>query len=211
MSDSFAIPWAVACQAPLSIGFSRQEYWSGLPCPSPHVISSWYLFKGGCCTITVSSPSPSPSPSSLSSAFEVRKKMQKQKKPQHSSGLEYRRQEVQVCIFHCCQTLWFWIRQYLLDITLMLDFQIRFTRSKYLTKYQAFRSFLSYKSSQGTGKRGETETANTTSRGLSWHIWAFSVLGSNTWVSKRCIQHITYTKASPLSHETFPFYTPATA
>ena len=30
----FATPWTVACQAPLSIGFSRQEYWSGLPCPS---------------------------------------------------------------------------------------------------------------------------------------------------------------------------------
>ena len=29
------IPWAVACQAPLSMGFSRQEYWSGLPFPSP--------------------------------------------------------------------------------------------------------------------------------------------------------------------------------
>ena len=27
-------PWTVACQAPLSMGFSRQEYWSGLPCPS---------------------------------------------------------------------------------------------------------------------------------------------------------------------------------
>ena len=25
--------WTVACQAPLSLGFSRQEYWSGLPCP----------------------------------------------------------------------------------------------------------------------------------------------------------------------------------
>ena len=31
----FAIPWAVTCQAPLSKGFSRQEYWSGLPCPPP--------------------------------------------------------------------------------------------------------------------------------------------------------------------------------
>ena len=31
----FAIPWTVACQAPLSIGYSRQEYWSGLSCPSP--------------------------------------------------------------------------------------------------------------------------------------------------------------------------------
>ena len=29
----FATPWTVAHQAPLSMGFSRQEYWSGLPCP----------------------------------------------------------------------------------------------------------------------------------------------------------------------------------
>ena len=28
-------PWTVACQAPLSMAFSRQEYWSGLPFPSP--------------------------------------------------------------------------------------------------------------------------------------------------------------------------------
>ena len=33
MSDS-ATPWAVARQVPLSMGFSRQEYWSGLPFPS---------------------------------------------------------------------------------------------------------------------------------------------------------------------------------
>ena len=31
----FSTPWTVACQAPLSIGFARQEYWSGLPFPSP--------------------------------------------------------------------------------------------------------------------------------------------------------------------------------
>ena len=31
----FATPWTVACQAPLPMGFSRQEYWSGLPFPSP--------------------------------------------------------------------------------------------------------------------------------------------------------------------------------
>ena len=29
----FASLWTVACQAPLSMGLSRQEYWSGLPCP----------------------------------------------------------------------------------------------------------------------------------------------------------------------------------
>ena len=27
--------WTIACQPPLSMEFSRQEYWSGLPCPSP--------------------------------------------------------------------------------------------------------------------------------------------------------------------------------
>ena len=31
----FVTQWTVACQAPLSMGFSRQEYWSGLPFPSP--------------------------------------------------------------------------------------------------------------------------------------------------------------------------------
>ena len=29
----FVTPWTVACHTPLSMGFSRQEYWSGLPCP----------------------------------------------------------------------------------------------------------------------------------------------------------------------------------
>ena len=31
----FVTPWTLAHQAPLSMVFSRQEYWSGLPCPSP--------------------------------------------------------------------------------------------------------------------------------------------------------------------------------
>ena len=31
----FASPWTAVCQSPLSIGFPRQEYWSGLPFPSP--------------------------------------------------------------------------------------------------------------------------------------------------------------------------------
>ena len=31
----FGTPWTVAYQAPPSVGFSRQEYWSGLPFPSP--------------------------------------------------------------------------------------------------------------------------------------------------------------------------------
>ena len=35
MSRLFATPWPVAYQAPPSMGFSRQECWSGLPLPSP--------------------------------------------------------------------------------------------------------------------------------------------------------------------------------
>ena len=31
MSNSFLTPWTVVCQAPLSMGFPKQEYWSGLP------------------------------------------------------------------------------------------------------------------------------------------------------------------------------------
>ena len=31
----FVTLWTVACQAPLSMGFSGQEYWSGLSCPPP--------------------------------------------------------------------------------------------------------------------------------------------------------------------------------
>ena len=35
MSDSFTNLWTVAHQAPLSMGFPKQEYWSGLPFPPP--------------------------------------------------------------------------------------------------------------------------------------------------------------------------------
>ena len=49
----FATPWTVAHQALLSMGFSRQEYWSWLPCPPPgskpislmsHCIGRWVLY-----------------------------------------------------------------------------------------------------------------------------------------------------------------------
>ena len=40
LCPTLATPWTVACQAPLSMGFSRQEYWSGLPFPSPGDLSN---------------------------------------------------------------------------------------------------------------------------------------------------------------------------
>ena len=33
----FTTPWTTASQAPLSMGFSRQKYWSGVPSPSPKI------------------------------------------------------------------------------------------------------------------------------------------------------------------------------
>ena len=52
----FATPWTVVCQAPLSVGFPRQEYWSGLPFLSPRDlpdpgIEPWYpSLQSGCLT-----------------------------------------------------------------------------------------------------------------------------------------------------------------
>ena len=36
-------PWMTAYQAPLSMGFSRQVYWSGMPLPSPHIYAIYAL------------------------------------------------------------------------------------------------------------------------------------------------------------------------
>ena len=49
--STLVTPWTVACQAPLSVGFSRQEYWSRLPFPSPIYV---YLFNYICTYIYVS-------------------------------------------------------------------------------------------------------------------------------------------------------------
>ena len=42
----FATPWVVAYQAPTSMGFSRQEYWSGLPFPSPGIFPTQWSNLG---------------------------------------------------------------------------------------------------------------------------------------------------------------------
>ena len=51
VSDS-ATPRTVAHQAPVSMGFSRQEYWSGLPCPAPGDLPAPGMEPGShvCCT-----------------------------------------------------------------------------------------------------------------------------------------------------------------
>ena len=47
-------PWTVACQTPLSMGFPRQEYWSGLPFPSPGNLPNPEI-KPGCPALQVNS------------------------------------------------------------------------------------------------------------------------------------------------------------
>ena len=46
----FVTPWTAACQAPLSMEFSRQEYWSGLPFPSPCYVPGASLKAAPTCT-----------------------------------------------------------------------------------------------------------------------------------------------------------------
>ena len=43
VSDSFVTLWAVACQTSLSMGFSKQEHWSGLPCSPPGIFPAQEL------------------------------------------------------------------------------------------------------------------------------------------------------------------------
>ena len=47
--DSFETSWTVAPQAPLSMGFPGQEYWSGLPFPPPISVLLCYKFPLGAC------------------------------------------------------------------------------------------------------------------------------------------------------------------
>ena len=56
----FATTWTVAYQAPLSMGFSRQEYWSGVPFPSPEDLPNPGIEAGSPILHTDTSPSELP-------------------------------------------------------------------------------------------------------------------------------------------------------
>ena len=60
MSDSFATPRTVARHAPLSLGFPRQEYWSGLPFSSPGDLPNRGIKPGSLALQEVSLPSEPP-------------------------------------------------------------------------------------------------------------------------------------------------------
>ena len=56
----FVTPWTVAHQDPLSMGFSRQEYWSGLPFPSPGYLPDSGIEPGSPALWTGALPSKPP-------------------------------------------------------------------------------------------------------------------------------------------------------
>ena len=60
MFDSFATPWTVARQIPLSMGFSRQEYWSGLQFSSPEDLPNPGIEPGSTTVQADSLPSEPP-------------------------------------------------------------------------------------------------------------------------------------------------------
>ena len=60
MSDSLQAHWTVAYQAPLFMEFSRQEYWSGLPFPSPGHLADQGIESGSLAIQADSLPSESP-------------------------------------------------------------------------------------------------------------------------------------------------------
>ena len=64
-------PWTVACQAPLSVGFPRQEYWSRLPSPSPGDLPDPGIEPGSPALQADSLPSELPGKLSCSKATPV--------------------------------------------------------------------------------------------------------------------------------------------
>ena len=66
----FVAPWTVAHQAPLSVGFSRREYWSGLPFPSPGELPDPGIEPGSPALLTDALPSePAGKPTALKQLF----------------------------------------------------------------------------------------------------------------------------------------------
>ena len=76
----FEAPWTVARQAPLSMGFSRQEYWSGLPFPTPGDLPSlgmepellaYPALTGRFCTISAAWEAPKKAKGTADRVFKV--------------------------------------------------------------------------------------------------------------------------------------------
>ena len=67
----FMTPWTIACQAPLSMEFSRQEYWSGLPFPSPRELFNPGIERGSSASWTDSLLSEPPGNILTNSKYQI--------------------------------------------------------------------------------------------------------------------------------------------
>ena len=65
----FVTLWTVACQAPLSMGFPRQEYWSGLPFPPPGDLPDPGIEPGSLMSLALAGRSFTTSATSVFSLF----------------------------------------------------------------------------------------------------------------------------------------------
>ena len=85
-----AIPWTAASQAPLSMGFARQEYWSGVPLPSPSILYSALLFTSPLRKSTfspvLSTPINDDMDSPLSQAHHLRVNLKSFSQQSHPTG-----------------------------------------------------------------------------------------------------------------------------
>ena len=98
-SHFFVMPWTVAYQAPMSMGFPRQQYWSGLPCPPPEDL-----------------PNPGIKPTyPVSSALQVDSLLESPGKPLPTSisSVQFSRSVVSDCLW----SPWIAARQASLSIT----------------------------------------------------------------------------------------------
>ena len=80
----FGTLWTVTCQAPLSMGFSRQEYWSGLPCPPPGDLPN-----SGTAPASLMSPALADGLFTSSATWGAHKKIEKKLKMKPNSTILY--------------------------------------------------------------------------------------------------------------------------
>ena len=83
----FATPWTVAYRAPLSMGFSRQEYWSGLPFPSPEDVPDPGIEPGSPALQADSLPSEPQGSSAVGETYSNYGRSQGSKDRQLTAGL----------------------------------------------------------------------------------------------------------------------------
>ena len=104
-----AIPWTVASQAPLSMEFSRQKYWSGLPCPSPGDLSDPGIELGSSALQVDSLPAEQPRKPVNLICLQINKTMRtsKNKEMQHCHLWTYRKgKSVAFCLVLATHGLW---------------------------------------------------------------------------------------------------------